>query len=285
MKFYYNFLNIIFCLIIFNFHLHPNDLSDKNEFHYVYALSGLNLRLKPDLNSEKIFTIPYLSKVKINSFESNLIFLDNKIGRWTNVTYDNLNGWVFSGYLMIDDPIKLLEIAWNKIYTKNKKIYKASSFKFSIKSLKIKSTLGNLAIITFPGTGLEPGMNSIIDSVWFFDGISWEPLKSNSKIHFSEDLNDSPSHKSIVLSFINDDFIPDLILTESCCGSNYKSDIFLSENLNYQFKKIKTLDNYYLSSINWNNLCGENYFKFISALDGSSIEVNFHCQYKTFNYK
>lgn len=285
MKIQFKILNICIFLTFCNFDIHSTDLININQFSYVFAFSGLNLRVRPDTTSEKKITIPYLSRVKINSFQENWIILDNKIGRWTNVNFEGVDGWVFSGYLMIDNPNNLLDKAWLKILNKNQKIYNKSSFKPSIKSLKIKSSIGKLAIISFPGTGLEPGLNSMIDSVWYFDGMSWEPLKSNSKNQYSEDLNDSYSNKSTVLSFINDDWIPDLIVTDSCCGSNYKTEIYLSENLNFQFKKMKTLDNYYISNIYWTNLCGENYFKFLSVLDDSSLKVSFDCKSKSLIFK
>lgn len=268
---------ILNLILASGFNLNPNDIKGPEIYSYVYAKNGLKLRSNPDLKADTIVIIPYSSRVKIITTNSNFIAIDDKIGQWTYISYNNINGWVFSGYLIPDDPTKLLNFAFTKINKKNKKIYSDSSMNFSIKYLKIKSVFNNLAVITYPGTGLEPGMMSWIDSLWIFDGKSWNPFKSNTNLGYSEKINDSPNSKNISLILINNDTIPDLIITEFCCGSSYKTEIFLSEDLPNQYKMIKSINDHYLSDFNWLNLCGDNVYRFKSALDDTVIKFKFNC--------
>ena len=83
---------------------------------YVWAKSGLKMRVSPDLKSDKILTIPYGTKVVIDSYQEELpevkirVVKAQKIeemdyksfylkGHWCRVSYLDKVGYIFDGYL------------------------------------------------------------------------------------------------------------------------------------------------------------------------------------------
>ena len=83
---------------------------------YFWAKSGLKMRIAPDLKGEKILTIPYGTKVVIDSYQEELpevkvrVVKAQKIdgmeyksfylkGHWCRVTYLDTVGYIFDGYL------------------------------------------------------------------------------------------------------------------------------------------------------------------------------------------
>lgn len=83
---------------------------------YVWAKSGLKMRIEPSLKGDKILTIPYGTKVKIDSYKEELpevkvrVVKAQKIdgmeyksfylkGHWCRVNYLGTEGYIFDGYL------------------------------------------------------------------------------------------------------------------------------------------------------------------------------------------
>lgn len=83
---------------------------------YVWAKSGLKMRVSPDLKGDKILTIPYGTKVKIDSYQEELPTIKVRVvkaqkidgieyksfylkGHWCRVVYLNTVGYIFDGYL------------------------------------------------------------------------------------------------------------------------------------------------------------------------------------------
>jgi hypothetical protein len=69
----------------------------------VVSKSGLNLRDSPNLNSNKIFLIPFSEEVEvINTFEFELAkkdTIEGRIGNWIQIRVNNKLGFTFDGYL------------------------------------------------------------------------------------------------------------------------------------------------------------------------------------------
>lgn len=245
---------------------------------YVFASKGLNLRAQPDQNAEILRTIPYAKKLKIKEIDSKIISIDQKIGQWTHVSDEEMDGWVFGGYLLVTNPNELITKVYQEVKSINHKVYQSSSLKFSEKNITIKSTYGNYAIVTYPGTGLEPGMSSKIDSVWFYNGTSWNLYINDSKSGYEEKISDSYQNKNISLLLINDDLIPDFIISEYCCGSISNSQIFLSNlNLNLH-QKFKSLSDLSFSKFTWTHLCGNNLYLFVSSKDDKTKQYRYDCK-------
>lgn len=74
---------------------------------YTTARSGLVLRSEATTSSSKKALIPYASIVKIISSKGENITIAGKEGRWTEVKYNNIQGWVFGGFLDTNLPAKL----------------------------------------------------------------------------------------------------------------------------------------------------------------------------------
>lgn len=87
---------------------------------YVNADGGLRMRTTPDLNGTKLMTIPNNSEVTVIEEKGNTISLSGKNGKWTKVSYNNTEGWVFGGFLA-DSKIENIElILSNQIFTASK---------------------------------------------------------------------------------------------------------------------------------------------------------------------
>jgi len=83
---------------------------------FVWAKSGLKMRTTPSLQGDKILTIPYGTKVKIDSYQEELPAIKVRVveaqkvadmnyksfylkGHWCRVVYLNTVGYIFDGYL------------------------------------------------------------------------------------------------------------------------------------------------------------------------------------------
>jgi uncharacterized protein YgiM (DUF1202 family) len=73
---------------------------------YVYSPEGLRVRNSPSLDSERIGLLDNLTRVKIIKEDTNNIFIDSINGKWVRILTENINGWVFDGYL-VELPIEI----------------------------------------------------------------------------------------------------------------------------------------------------------------------------------
>ena len=90
-----------------NFESYP---TVENKYMYINALEGLRVRSFPDINSERINSLPHLSIVRLIKEDENYIVIDDIRGKWVYVKADfyrnEVAGWVFDGYLMDGDKYK-----------------------------------------------------------------------------------------------------------------------------------------------------------------------------------
>lgn len=82
-----------FCLEGMNANPSPGQLLS------VYAYSGLKLRMTPSLQGETMTVIPFGQKVKLVSYvEKNAETIEWMTGSWIEVSYDEMQGYIFSGF-------------------------------------------------------------------------------------------------------------------------------------------------------------------------------------------
>lgn len=80
-------------------------IDDNFSYAYVNTVSGsLNLRLFPNKNSEIIYRIPKGEKVKLVEFDN----------EWSKVFYNNLEGYVMTSFLLINDTV--VQESTNNVY-------------------------------------------------------------------------------------------------------------------------------------------------------------------------
>lgn len=73
---------------------------DKNpEQAQIVAQGGLRMRVSPDLQAQRILTIPDGTIVEILERQSETIEVAGRQGEWTRVRFENQDGWVFGGFL------------------------------------------------------------------------------------------------------------------------------------------------------------------------------------------
>ncbi|GBF44597.1 hypothetical protein LPTSP2_39000 [Leptospira ellinghausenii] len=69
------------------------------KFHYVSAISGLNIRKQPDKNSEKYTKLNSGKIIKVDSTTNKVENIDNTVGEWVKIRFDNNFYYAFSPYL------------------------------------------------------------------------------------------------------------------------------------------------------------------------------------------
>jgi uncharacterized protein YgiM (DUF1202 family) len=74
-----------------------------NEPRWVTADVGLNMRDAPNLNAKKIGLIPYGEQVLLVEETGNRITISGATGKWSKITWKGKTGWVFGGFLAVDE--------------------------------------------------------------------------------------------------------------------------------------------------------------------------------------
>lgn len=70
----------------------------------VTAKSGINLREEPNIISSKILSLPYNSRITILNYDTSLVAkYENVKGLWLHAEYNGKDGYVFSGFLDIQN--------------------------------------------------------------------------------------------------------------------------------------------------------------------------------------
>jgi len=75
-----------------------------NESRWVTAGHGLKIRENPDLNSKTLDVIPNKEEVLLLEEKPEEITISGTVGKWSLVQYGKLKGWVFGGFLSIENP-------------------------------------------------------------------------------------------------------------------------------------------------------------------------------------
>ena len=68
------------------------------------AKSGLRMRDAPNLNANKLKTIPYAQKVNVIQESGDILSLAKTQGKWTEVQWESNRGWVYGGFLSDLNP-------------------------------------------------------------------------------------------------------------------------------------------------------------------------------------
>ena len=66
---------------------------------HVNAQAGLRVRNRPDLNGDRIGLLYHQSEVSVIMEDGNIVNIDGIYGNWVFVVSDNVEGWVFGGFL------------------------------------------------------------------------------------------------------------------------------------------------------------------------------------------
>jgi hypothetical protein len=69
---------------------------------YVDSPEGLRVRNEPNIDGERIFLLPHREIVEVVEIDNNIISIDGINGNWYLIIYNEISGWVFSGYLTDD---------------------------------------------------------------------------------------------------------------------------------------------------------------------------------------
>ncbi|MDA3905459.1 MAG: SH3 domain-containing protein [Bacteroidales bacterium] len=72
----------------------------------VLSTDGVYMRKEPNLNSEILIKIPFTNEIKIDSIAENDTIINKIKGYWVKGKYNNIQGFIFSGYLAYFDYVK-----------------------------------------------------------------------------------------------------------------------------------------------------------------------------------
>lgn len=108
---------IISVILIFVCSVYILNAQQRDEHLYVYAVTGLKLREKPNTRSEIKDTIPYGKKVRILDYNTGIrdTIISGLKGKFIKAKYKDLEGWLFSGYLSKIKPPSLAD-RWLTFY-------------------------------------------------------------------------------------------------------------------------------------------------------------------------
>jgi hypothetical protein len=70
-----------------------------NKILYVNSIEGLRVRNAPSTSGERIAILDNLTEVLVIREDGNEIIIDGINGKWTLIKYENIEGWVFGGFL------------------------------------------------------------------------------------------------------------------------------------------------------------------------------------------
>jgi uncharacterized protein YgiM (DUF1202 family) len=132
-----------------------------NKTMYINASGGLRVRNLPSVDGERIGLLDYSTQVTITREENNNVIIDGIEGKWVYIKADNIEGWVFSGYL--SDRIEL---------DQKKYEFKIRNINVRMTDNQVLSILGNPSHIEFEENYDKNGFGYIY---WYYNGI---------KLHF-----------------------------------------------------------------------------------------------------
>ncbi len=89
---------IFLCSLAINFALNSADLK-KNQLSFIIE-DHINLREKPDVNSNKVTTLNQFAKVKILEINPKIVTIKKWKGRWIKVQSEEKTGFVLDCFLM-----------------------------------------------------------------------------------------------------------------------------------------------------------------------------------------
>jgi len=76
---------------------------------YVKAPAGLRVRNSPDINAERIGVLDDLTEVLVLKEDENNLTIDGISGKWTLIETDDIQGWVFGGFLSNTTMLYILD--------------------------------------------------------------------------------------------------------------------------------------------------------------------------------
>ena len=81
-------------------------IRELNIIKYVNAPAGLNVRNSPDINSDRIGGLIDLTEVLAIREDGEVFTIDGIDGKWTFIEVDDIQGWVFGGFLSSVLPVR-----------------------------------------------------------------------------------------------------------------------------------------------------------------------------------
>ena len=105
------YIKVIFSIsfvIICSSNLYSLEIKQTNRYYIAIAKSGLILRDKPSVSSEKLVIIPYNSVITVVNYANIQTTIENKTDYWYFIDYNNNRGWAFGGFVSNDNNVNVI---------------------------------------------------------------------------------------------------------------------------------------------------------------------------------
>jgi len=141
-------------LLIFLFIVSSALMYSETKEYFVSSKSGLVLRQKPSVSSEKILVIPYMSSVTVKDINGPKEVISNIEANWYKIDYQGITGWVFSGFLTDEWIENDINIIFKNIDLGNAIIDISNKNAFIALFPKAQMSIANVIVNNSSSTGL-----------------------------------------------------------------------------------------------------------------------------------
>ncbi len=231
------YLSFLFFLISLSFIYELNAA----EVKFVSTKAGLHLRSSPDKSSNILTLIPFGKDVSIINYDKKEFFMDGRYGSWVNIKYDNKTGWVFGGFLCNFKPDTIIKQAadyYRKKYREDKYKSEYDDYTdFKDNQVSIVTIIDNYILLEVPLSEMDNEQIAEGNVIWKYNAVLNQ---------FTEVYNIGHQNR-INLFFLDDDKLPDFIITYGCC-SWVQADIFIGTINGFsKISEIKDCDGRYFT--------------------------------------
>lgn len=85
------------------------NISDDRRFYFLKTVAPLNLREAPNTKGKVLTVIKTGTVLPVVSVGKEIEVIDNRRGNWLETEVDGVKGWVYSGYVLVDNSIEKLQ--------------------------------------------------------------------------------------------------------------------------------------------------------------------------------
>lgn len=121
------FFTIIVFVLINAFYIYAGENS-----RWVISEEGLNMRETPNEKAKKMYTIPFGAEIVFIEEIGEEVSIDDAVGKWSKVKWNNKEGWVFGGFLNNEYQYNFFKLMDKVKKAKKGDIIKISEGKYNV---------------------------------------------------------------------------------------------------------------------------------------------------------